>query len=111
MKQPRLSLEGKTLDEYIIDILDYLREASGLTVAELARRSGLTDSALGKVLRHERALKADEFVRLCFTLRASGTLFLPKELARELAEANYRTLDGKRLLPDGDAGDWMVPHA
>lgn len=111
MKQPRLSMEGKTLDQFIIDVLAWLREASGLTVAELARRSGIGESQLGKVLRKERILKADEFIRLCFVLRARGDLFLPVELERELAELNYRAKDGSMQLPVAADPEGRVPHA
>lgn len=111
MRQPRLSMEGKTLEQFIIDVLAPLREANGLTVAELARRSGIGESQLGKVLRKERVLKADEFIRLCFVLRARGDLFLPVELESELAELNYRAKDGTLLLPGAVDPEGRVPHA
>lgn len=91
---------GMRLDRHIVDVLAYLRKAHGLTVAELARRAFMSESQLGKVLRSERILKADEFVLLCFALRARGEFFLPRDLAKTLAEINWRTTDGKLLLPE-----------
>lgn len=44
---------------------------TGITVAELARRTDMQQGLLRKTLIGERVLKADEFVRLCRELDLS----------------------------------------
>lgn len=92
------SAESMGHDRYIVERLIYLRELRGLTVAELARRSLMDISALGKVLRFERVLKADEFICLCWTLSVGMDYFFPDHVRRELADLNRRALDGRPLL-------------
>lgn len=40
-------------------------ERTGITVAELARRTDIHQVMLGRSLKGERGLRADELVRLC----------------------------------------------
>lgn len=49
----------------------------GIPVAELARRVGVDGKRLWRVLNGERAMRADEFVRLCAELEVGLGRFLP----------------------------------
>ena len=84
--------------QHIARILGRLREARGLTIAELARRADMDPSHLGKVLRGERNLQADEYLALCYVLGAKNELFMPTDVATRLADLNMRTLDGRLRL-------------
>ena len=67
-----LDCEGVTMantdklshDEYIVAVLNEAREIWGVTIAELARRSGIAELRLGNILRGERRLHGDELARL-----------------------------------------------
>ena len=84
--------------QYIAKTMGRLREARGLTIAELARRADMDPSHLGKVLRGERNLQADEYLNLCYALGAKNELFMPADVAKRLAELNMRTMDGRLRL-------------
>lgn len=64
--------------------MDAVRERRGISVAELARRAGIDGKRLWYVLRGNRAMRADEFVRLCAVLDLEIYHFLTKSQAREL---------------------------
>ena len=56
--------------------MEQARWDRGISVAELARRIGVDRKRLWRVLNGERAMRADEFVRLCAELRVGlGTFF------------------------------------
>lgn len=95
MRQPDRLGSPLTHAQYIVMKLGYLREARGLSVAELARRARMDRSQLGKVLRGERGLRADEFICLCYALGVRAEQFLPDGMKRELADLNMRTPDGR----------------
>lgn len=80
--------------DFIVERLRRLREARGMSVAELARRSEMDESHLGKVFRGERQLKADEYLKLCYSLGAPNEQFIPVDVKQELADLNSRTMDG-----------------
>lgn len=95
--------ESKALEtdheRFIVDRLNAMRKARGWTVTELAKRSKMDPSHLGKVFRHERGLRADEFLRASLALNATKvTAFVPEDLFRELLEPNMLTPDGKPIL-------------
>ena len=48
--------------------MEQARWERGISVAELARRVGVDRKRLWRVLNGERAMRADEFVRLCAVL-------------------------------------------
>ena len=48
--------------------MEEARFERGIPVAELARRIGVDRKRLWRVLNGERAMRADEFVRLCAAL-------------------------------------------
>lgn len=98
-----MGCESKALEtdheRFIVDRLNALRKARGWTVTELARRSKMDPSHLGKVFRYERGLRADEYLRASFALNATkATTFMPEGLVHELMELNMITPDGKPIL-------------
>ena len=57
--------------------MEQARWERGISVAELARRIGVDRKRLWRVLNGERAMRADEFVRLCAELGVGLGRFLP----------------------------------
>ena len=57
--------------------MEQARWERGISVAELARRVGVDRKRLWRVLNGERAMRADEFVRLCAELGVGLGRFLP----------------------------------
>ena len=57
--------------------MEQARWERGISVAELARRIGVDRKRLWRVLNGERAMRADEFVRLCMELGVGLSCFLP----------------------------------
>lgn len=49
----------------IVDAISARKEERGITLAELARRTGIEYDALRMAMRKERNLRAGEFVCLC----------------------------------------------
>lgn len=43
----------------------------GISIAELARRTGINDDRLRRVLKGKRTMKASEFISLCLELEIS----------------------------------------
>ena len=60
----------------MVAMLERARRIRGISVAELARRIGVDRKRLWRVLNGERAMRADEFVRLCAELRVGLGTFL-----------------------------------
>ena len=56
--------------------MEQARWERGISVAELARRIGVDRKRLWRVLNGERAMRADEFVRLCMELGVGLGTFL-----------------------------------
>lgn len=69
--------------------MDAVRERRGISVAELACRAGIDGKRLWYVLRGNRAMRADEFVRLCAVLDLEIYHFLTRTQAKELRAARY----------------------
>ena len=69
--------------------MEQARWERGISVAELARRIGVDRKRLWRVLNGERAMRADEFVRLCAVLGLGIGLgsFFTKEMATCPAKA------------------------
>lgn len=53
------------LESRILTALESSRRKQGISVAELARRIGIDKKRLWYILNGQRAMRADEFVRLC----------------------------------------------
>ena len=60
----------------VVKAIERARRERGIPVAELARRIGVDRKRLWRVLNGERAMRADEFVRLCAELRVGLGTFL-----------------------------------
>lgn len=56
--------------------MEQARWERGISVAELARRIGVDRKRLWRVLNGERAMRADEFVRLCMELGVGLSCFM-----------------------------------
>ena len=56
--------------------MEQARWERGISVAELARRIGVDRKRLWRVLNGERAMRADEFMRLCAELRVGLSCFM-----------------------------------
>ena len=55
--------------------MEQVRWERGISVAELARRIGVDRKRLWRVLNGERAMRADELVRLCAELGVGLAVF------------------------------------
>lgn len=53
------------LEDHILTILKSSRRKQGISIAELARRIGIDRKRLWYILNGQRAMRADEFVKLC----------------------------------------------
>ena len=71
--------------------MDAVRERRGISVAELARRAGIDGKRLSYILRGNRAMRADEFVRLCAVLDLEIYHFLTRAQAKELRANKMRS--------------------
>lgn len=72
--------------------MDAVRERRGISVAELARRVGIDGKRLWYVLGGgNRAMRADEFVRLCAVLDLEIYHFLTRTQAKELRASKIRS--------------------
>ena len=88
MVQTQADAKYVTLDHFIVDRLGFFRRMRGFTVKELARRARIDEGYLGKVLRGDRGLRADEFLRLCFVLNVDFDEFCPVGVIRDLGSPN-----------------------
>ena len=64
--------------------MEEARFERGIPVAELARRIGVDRKRLWRVLNGERAMRADEFVRLCVFFEMGIGAFATADLIREI---------------------------
>lgn len=58
------SRDQVTHEAHIVAILNEARDMWGVSIAELARRSGIGELRLGNILRGDRRLHGDELIRL-----------------------------------------------
>ena len=68
----------------MVAIIEQAREARGISVAELARRVGVDRKRLWRVLKGERAMRVDEFVRLCVFFGMGIGAFATADSMREI---------------------------
>ena len=66
----------------IVMRLEQARAYRGISVAELARRVGVDRKRLWRVLNGERAMRVDEFVKLCAFFGMGVGMFVPTKPAR-----------------------------
>ena len=84
-------------ERFIVDQIKEAREVRGMPIAELARRSLIDSTQLGKVLRYERSLKPGECLRICFALDLdTGTALIPNETQSQLQAMNKKPKGGKK---------------
>ena len=84
-------------ERFIVDQIKEAREVRGMPIAELARRSLIDSTQLGKVLRYERSLKPGECLRICFALDLdTGTVLIPNETHNQLQAMNKKPKGGKK---------------
>ena len=74
----------RVLEEHILTILKSSRRKQGISVAELARRIGIGKKRLWYILNGQRAMRADEFVRLCAFFDLGLGCFLDRKTVEEL---------------------------
>ena len=68
----------------IVMRLEQARAYRGISVAELSRRIGVDRKRLWRVLNGERAMRVDEFVRLCVFFGMGIGAFATADLMREI---------------------------
>ena len=84
-------------ERYIVEQIKEAREIRGIPIAELARRSMIDSTQLGKVLRYQRSLKPGECLRICFALDLTGSnSLIPDEIFGKLSELNKKPKGGKK---------------
>ena len=88
--------------------MEKARQRYGMSIAELGRRAAIDNKRLWYVLRGERVMRADEFVRLCAVFDLDVCHFLTRGQAREiqlrraLCQSELeRSRDIRHLLRDG----------
>ena len=86
MVQTQVNSRCISLDQFIVSRLNQLRKKRGISVSELARRVDMEDGPLGKALRGNRGLRADELVRLCYALGVDVEDICPKCMLRNVEE-------------------------
>lgn len=80
----------------IVMRLEQARWERGISVAELARRIGVDRKRLWKVLNGERAMRVDEFVRLCVFFGMGIGAFATADLMREIRSGGIAEEPGSR---------------
>lgn len=88
--------------DFIAARMEEVRFERGIPVAELARRIGVDRKRLWRVLNGERAMRADEFVRLCAELGVGLAFFAP--------EALRAVPSGKEVLSTDLLSIWGSPR-
>ena len=66
------------LNDFIVRRVELVRRVRGISVAELARRIGVDRKRLWRVLNGQRAMRVDEFVKLCAFFGLGIKSFIPK---------------------------------
>lgn len=72
------------LEDHILTILKSSRRKQGISIAELARRIGIDRKRLWYILSGQRAIRADEFVRLCAFFNLGLGCFLDRKTIEHL---------------------------
>ena len=68
------------------------RAATGMSTAELARRVNMDKKRLWYVLREQREMRVEEFLKLCVALRIDPRSFVTREIADDVAKASARSI-------------------
>ena len=69
-----------------------MRLEHGMSVSELARRTGIDKKRLWYILDGRREMRVDEFLKLCIALRMDPRSFVTREMIDGVAEATARSI-------------------
>ena len=72
------------IDSAIISKLRAVREGRDISYAELGRRIGINGKRLWHILNGQRAMRADEFLKLCAFFNLGLGHFIDRETVRDL---------------------------
>lgn len=90
---------------FIVAIIERARQERGISVAELARRAQMDRKRLWYILKGERALRADEFVRLNVVMGFGLHHFVTPAMLQTLQEDQsfaLRDISVPRAINDAD---------
>ncbi len=73
-----------------------MRLEHGMSVSELARRTGIDKKRLWYILDGQREMRVDEFLKLCIALRMDPRSFVTREMIDGVAEATVRSIERRR---------------
>lgn len=73
-----------TLEGRILATLESVRRDQGISIAELARRVGMDSKRLWYILNGQRAMRADELLKLCAYFDLGLGRFLSRSEVEEL---------------------------
>lgn len=74
-------------DSNIATACDEYRRLIGMSVAELARRIGVDRKRLWYVLKGQRELRVDEFLKICIALRVDPRRFITLDMVEDVHNA------------------------
>lgn len=74
----------ETLESRILVTLNSSRRRQGISIAELSRRIGIEKKRLWYILNGQRAMRADEFVKLCAFFNLGLGCFLDRKAIENL---------------------------
>ena len=89
--------------QFIVKVLEEAREERGISIAELARRTNMSDDSLGNLLRGKRSLYGEELIVLAIELEVPIWKIIPPELWDLKRDKVKRVLEprGQRYAPQG----------
>lgn len=70
---------------YIVNKIRTAQEVCGMSNAEISRRIQIPEKRVGRLLRMERTMKAEELVKFCCLFEISLKWLVSPELERELS--------------------------
>lgn len=73
-----------------------MRLEHGMSVSELARRTGIDKKRLWYILDGQREMRVDEFLKLCIALRMDPRSFVTRDTVNGIAEATARSIERRR---------------
>lgn len=89
--------------------IEFARQERGMSIAELGRRADIDGKRLWYVLRKNRPMRTDEFMRLCFVLGLGTQCFLTKAMAAELSGRRRRVAEEFGRGATGPIGGALRP--
>lgn len=78
-----------THDAHIIAVLNEARDMWGVSIAELARRSGIDELRIGNILRGDRRLHGDELIRLMVVMNIPLRTLCPVRYMPKAASGKF----------------------